>query len=62
VQALNEVCSSVPEIVTGQGLDQFLALIPNHIHSSVSPFELITRWDSWSQDGFPLGCSHPWAD
>lgn len=62
VQILNALCENVPQIITGQGLDQFLALIPNHVRSSTSPFELITRWDSWAQEGFPLSCSHPWAD
>ncbi len=60
VQLLNEICQG--NLSSNQNLDQILALMPNHIRSSVSPFELITRWDSWSRAGFPLGCSHPWAD
>jgi len=43
-------------------LDPVLALIPNHLQSSLSPFDLIARWDSWAQSGFGLGCSHPWAN
>ncbi|HLD94241.1 MAG TPA: hypothetical protein VI703_08600 [Anaerolineales bacterium] len=62
VQALNALCQSLPTIIGNQGLDQFLALIPGHVRSSTSPFELITRWDSWMQQGFPLSCTHPWAD
>ena len=60
VQLLNAICHTT--FSGSQGLDQILALMPNHIRSSVSPFELITRWDSWSQAGFPLSCIHPWAD
>jgi len=62
VQILNALCQSISATVNGAALDQILALMPNHFRSSVSPFELITRWDAWSQNGFPLGCSHPWAD
>lgn len=43
-------------------LDQVLALMPDHLQSSLSPFDLIARWDSWSQSGFGLSCSHPWAN
>lgn len=43
-------------------LDQVLALMPNHLQSSLSPFDLIARWDNWSQAGFALSCSHPWAN
>jgi len=60
VQLLNGICQT--KFSGSQGLDQILALMPNHIRSSVSPFELITRWDGWSQVGFPLSCFHPWAD
>ncbi|MGH2582704.1 MAG: hypothetical protein ACRDFQ_07395 [Anaerolineales bacterium] len=43
-------------------LDQLLALIPAHFNTSLNPFEVITRWDTWSQTGFALNCAHPWAD
>lgn len=64
VQILNKLCEG------GQGaaaegagtLDQLLALVPSHFRLSISPFDLITRWDAWSQDGFSLSCTHPWAD
>lgn len=62
VQMLNALCQSVPSSANTHALDQILALMPNHFRSSVSPFELITHWDVWSQQGFQLGCSHPWAD
>jgi hypothetical protein len=62
VQILNILCQSTPANTEEQILNQVLALMPNHIRSSISPFEVITRWDTWSQEGFPLSCSHPWAD
>lgn len=62
VQFLNGLCSATLAIGSDHALDQILALMPNHIRSSASPFELITRWDAWSQQGFTLGCRHPWAD
>lgn len=43
-------------------LEAGLALMPAHLYSSTSPFDLITRWDTWAQVGFGLTCSHPWAD
>ena len=60
VQLLNGICQA--NFSGTQNLDQILALMPNHIRSSVSPFELITRWDGWSQVGFSLSCTHLWAD
>ncbi len=60
VELINSLCSfawSDPN-----SLDQTLALIPTHLRSSLSPFDLIARWDSWSQAGFALGCTHPWAN
>ncbi len=60
VQILSGICRTA--FSGSQVLDQILALMSGHIRSSVSPFELITRWDAWSQAGFPLSCSHPWAD
>lgn len=62
VQVLNALCQAAPTLAGNHALDQILALMSNHIRSSASPFELITRWDTWSQEGFPFGCSHPWAD
>lgn len=63
VQILNNLCKSGQATVSDAGtLDQLLALIPNHFRLSINPFDLITRWDSWSEDGFPLSCTHPWAD
>ncbi len=43
-------------------LDPILTLMPNHLQSSLSSFDLIARWDSWSMSGFGLSCSHPWAN
>jgi hypothetical protein len=61
VQILNDFCQA-PSLFGLDALDQMLALIPQHLRSSISPFELITAWDSWSQGGYLLSCSHPWAD
>ena len=60
VKILSGICQTT--FNGSQILDQILALMTSHIRSSISPFELITRWDAWSQAGFPLSCSHPWAD
>lgn len=60
VQILTAICQT--NFSGSQVLNQILALTTSHIRSSVSPFELITRWDAWSQDGFPLHCNHPWAE
>jgi hypothetical protein len=60
VELINSLCAfswSDPK-----SLDQTLALIPTHFRSSLSPFDLIARWDSWAQAGFALGCTHPWAN
>jgi hypothetical protein len=60
VELINNLCAfswSDPK-----SLDQTLALIPSHLRSSLSPFDLIARWDSWSQAGFGLSCTHPWAN
>jgi len=63
VQIVDELCKSGQTVAGGAGaLDQLLALLPSHFRQSISPFELITRWDAWSQAGFPLSCTHPWAD
>ncbi|MEX2162358.1 MAG: hypothetical protein WD751_10660 [Anaerolineales bacterium] len=64
VQILNNVCNSAAAIAAaGPGaLDQLLALVPAHLDPSISPFELITRWDDWTQSGFALNCAHPWAN
>lgn len=63
VQILNKLCKGGQASASSAGaLDQVLDLMPNHFRLSISPFELITRWDAWSQDGFSLSCSHPWAD
>lgn len=43
-------------------LDAALSLMPDHLHSSVTAFELITRWDAWATDGYALSCQHPWAE
>lgn len=60
VQLIQNLCAFAWSGSTA--LDQVLSLMPHHLQSSLSPFELIARWDSWSQAGFALGCSHPWAN
>jgi hypothetical protein len=63
VRSLKKICNGGSAAAGSAGLlDQILALMPNHIRTSINPFDLITRWDSWSSDGFALGCTHPWAD
>lgn len=63
VQTLNKLCDTGQATASGAGaLDQLLALMPNHFRLSINPFDLITRWDAWSQDGFSFSCTHPWAD
>lgn len=59
VQLVQAVCAAVWQ---PEQLDTWVALMPDHLQSSVSMFELITRWDAWAQDGFGLQCSHPWAN
>jgi len=64
VQALKKLCHGAPTTAAASAglLDQLLALMPDHLDTSINPFELITRWDTWSQNEFALSCSHPWAD
>ncbi len=62
VQLLHSLCAAFPSAAKQATLDQALALMPAHIQSTQSPFELITRWDVWSQTGFGLSCTHPWAN
>lgn len=62
VQLLQGLCAEFPSAANQTALDQILALAPAHIQSTQSPFELITRWDDWSQSGFALSCTHPWAN
>ncbi len=42
-------------------LDVWVALMPEHLQSDVSVFELIARWDRWAQGGFTLQCTLAWA-
>lgn len=58
VQLVQSLCAAAWQ---PEHLDAWVALSPEHLQSSVSIFELITRWDAWAQDGFGLNCSHPWA-
>ncbi|MEX1071525.1 MAG: hypothetical protein WEC37_02770 [Anaerolineales bacterium] len=62
VQLLQGMCAASPTAANQIALDQILALIPSHIQITQSTFELITRWDAWSQTGFALSCTHPWAN
>lgn len=43
-------------------LDALLGLMPDHLRASLTPFDLITGWDSWSAEGYGLSCEHPWAE
>ncbi len=59
VQLVQGLCAAQWE---ADYLDAWVALMPGHLQSSTSMFELITRWDAWAQAGFGLHCSHPWAE
>jgi hypothetical protein len=61
VQLINQMCGAAPTTASQSSLDGVLALMPDHIQPSSSPFELISRWDAWMADGGQLSCSHPWA-
>ena len=61
VQIINSLCQWIQTASSNDNLDQILALMPDHLRSSSSSFELITRWDAWAQGSVPLNCSHPWA-
>jgi hypothetical protein len=62
VEFVQALCGQAVNWGNQQALDQILSLIPAHLNSSIGPFELITRWDIWSLEGFALSCTHPWAD
>ncbi|MEX2144252.1 MAG: hypothetical protein WD740_06630 [Anaerolineales bacterium] len=64
VRSLKKLCKGAQTgAATDAGsLDQLLAVMPDHLRTSLNPFELITRWDDWSKDEFALSCTHPWAD
>lgn len=62
VQVLSTLCAHEFSAADKALLDQMLALMPQHVRSSVNPFELITSWDAWSSEGFNFSCTHPWAD
>lgn len=59
VQLVQGLCAAAWQ---PEQLDAWVALAPQHLQSSTSVFELITRWDAWAQDGFGLRCSHSWAN
>ena len=61
VQIINSLCQWIQTASSNDHLDQILALMPDHLRSSSSSFELITRWDAWAQGSVPLNCSRPWA-
>jgi len=62
VQLIQNLCKSAPSWSSSSALDQSLALLPDRMRSSLSSFEMIAHWDSWSQAGFALSCTHPWAN
>jgi hypothetical protein len=62
VEFLQGLCAAFPTAAGQAALDQVLTLVPAHIQSTQSPFDLITRWDDWSQSEFGLSCTHPWAN
>ncbi|HRN50446.1 MAG TPA: hypothetical protein PLC52_00570 [Anaerolineales bacterium] len=57
-QAIEQACALPWQ---AEHLDVWVALMPEHLQSSVSVFELITRWDAWAQGGFTLQCTLAWA-
>lgn len=60
VQIIQALCAQSWAAVSN--LDAALALMPDHLRSSTTAFELITRWDGWASAGFGVSCSHPWAE
>ena len=60
ISLLNSLCSF--NWSDGRALDQLLALIPSHLQTTLSLFDLIARWDQWSQVGFGMSCTHQWAE
>ncbi len=60
VEAINSLCTAT-SVATPQNLDTLLGLMPKHLRSSLSPFELITAWDHWIEQGANFHCSHAWA-
>ena len=62
VQLIQNLCQSAPAWSSSSTLDQSLALLPGHMRSSLSSFEMIAHWDSWASAGFALSCTHPWAN
>ena len=62
VQLIQNLCKSATSWSSSSALDQSLALMPDHMRSSLSSFEMIAHWDSWSLAGFALSCTHPWAN
>ncbi|MCW5873461.1 MAG: hypothetical protein KIS88_02320 [Anaerolineales bacterium] len=42
-------------------LETWVALMPAHVQSDQSVFELIAGWDRWAEGGFVLQCNLAWA-
>lgn len=61
VEALNNLCAAAGAAVTPENLDVLLGLMPKHLRSTLSPFELITAWDDWVQQSAEVHCSHSWT-
>lgn len=58
VQLINQICEGSTTTAT---LDELISLMPAHLRSATSAFELISRWDAWVAGGSQLSCAHPWA-
>jgi hypothetical protein len=65
--ALQEQISLLKTVCTAHwgepaGLNGLLALMPDHMRTTLTAFDIITAWDSWAAAGSQLACSHPWAE
>ncbi|MCW5878426.1 MAG: hypothetical protein KIS80_06125 [Anaerolineales bacterium] len=61
VAVLNHLCAAASVAITPESLDVLLGLMPKHLRSTLSPFELITTWDDWAQQNAGVHCSHSWT-
>lgn len=57
-QQVQQACATAWQ---AEHLDAWASLIPEHLQSNLSLFELITRWDRWAQSGFELQCNIAWS-
>lgn len=57
-QLIQQACATPWQ---AEHLDAWAGLIPEHLQSNLSLFELITGWDRWAQAGFEAHCTIAWS-